>query len=164
MSDSNVALNELDVIIFDFDGVFTDNTVYLSADGIEMLRFSKSDSLGLDLFREHLLNRQLNLELLILTKEKSPVVAHRAQKLKLNLIQDVSDKWGYISGNLSISPDRYAYFGNDLNDLEAMQNARVSFAPSDAHPRIIQVASRVLEQRGGQGFVRAGLELLMENN
>jgi 3-deoxy-D-manno-octulosonate 8-phosphate phosphatase KdsC-like HAD superfamily phosphatase len=96
LSDSNVALNELDVIIFDFDGVFTDNTVYLSADGIEMLRFSKSDSLGLDLFREHLLNRQLNLELLILTKEKSPVVAHRAQKLKLNLIQDVSDKWGYI--------------------------------------------------------------------
>jgi 3-deoxy-D-manno-octulosonate 8-phosphate phosphatase KdsC-like HAD superfamily phosphatase len=42
-----------------------------------------------------------------------------------------------------------------------MQKVDISFAPSDAHPRIKEVATQVLMTQGGQGFVREGIELIL---
>ena len=150
-------------LIFDFDGVFTDNSVLVGSNGIEMLKFSKLDSLGLDLFRSYLLENSLQMTLAIVSKETSEIVSIRASKLKLECFQSVSDKWQFISQSLGLSKDQYVYFGNDLNDKESMEKALISFAPSDAHHEIKRIATHTLTQRGGDGFVRAGLELLMEN-
>ena len=70
----------------------------------------------------------------------------------------------WYSKNRPELPDPYAgtlYFGNDLNDLPVMQRVGTSFAPSDAHPRIKEVATQVLMGRGGEGFVREGIELIL---
>jgi YrbI family 3-deoxy-D-manno-octulosonate 8-phosphate phosphatase len=150
-------------LIFDFDGVFTDNSVLVGSNGIEMLKFSKLDSLGLDLFRSYLLENNLQMTLAIVSKETSEIVSIRASKLKLECFQSVSDKWQFISQSLGLSKDQYVYFGNDLNDKESMEKALISFAPSDAHHEIKRIATHTLTQRGGDGFVRSGLELLMEN-
>ena len=150
-------------LIFDFDGVFTNNSVFVDSNGIEMLKFSKLDSLGLDLFRSYLLENNLQMTLAIVSKETSEIVSIRASKLKLECFQSVSDKWQFISQSLGLSKGQYVYFGNDLNDKESMEKALFSFAPFDAHPEIKKIATHTLTQRGGDGFVRAGLELLMEN-
>ncbi len=150
-------------MIFDFDGVFTDNSVLVGSNGIEMLKFSKLDSLGLDLFRSYLLKNNLQMTLAIVSKETSEIVSIRASKLKLECFQSVSDKWQFISQSLGLSKDQYVYFGNDLNDKESMEKALISFAPFDAHHEIKRIATHTLTQRGGDGFVRAGLELLMKN-
>jgi YrbI family 3-deoxy-D-manno-octulosonate 8-phosphate phosphatase len=150
-------------LIFDFDGVFTDNSVLVGSNGIEMLKFSKLDSLGLDLFRSYLLKNNLQMTLAIVSKETSEIVSIRASKLKLECFQSVSDKWQFISQSLGLSKDQYVYFGNDLNDKESMEKALISFAPFDAHHEIKRIATHTLTQRGGDGFVRAGLELLMKN-
>ena len=47
-------INKVHTIIFDFDGVFTNNKVYLNQDGSETIKCDKSDSLGLDIFRNFL--------------------------------------------------------------------------------------------------------------
>jgi N-acylneuraminate cytidylyltransferase len=159
---SKIDFKKVKAVIFDFDGVFTDNTVFVSSDGAEALRFSKLDSLGIDLFREFTQSHNLNLDLVVITKEKSEIVAIRAKKLGLRVVQGVQNKWTYISQELLLKPNEFIYFGNDLNDLESMQNSLMSFAPVDAHHKIKEVATRVLQQQGGGGFVREGLELLME--
>ena len=103
------------------------------------------------------------MTLAIVSKESSETVSMRAKKLKLECFQSVSDKWEFISQSLGLSEGQYVYFGNDLNDKEPMQKAFFSFAPFDAHPEIKKIATHTLVQRGGDGFVRAGLELLMKN-
>ena len=163
MSQSHFDSKKVKALIFDFDGVFTDNSVLVGSNGIEMLKFSKLDSLGLDLFRSYLLENNLQMTLAIVSKETSEIVSIRASKLKLECFQSVSDKWQFISRSLGLSKDQYVYFGNDLNDKESMEKALISFAPSDAHHEIKRIATHTLTQRGGDGFVRAGLELLMEN-
>ena len=164
MRKSPFELTKVKAIIFDFDGVFTDNSVYISSNGIEMLKFSKLDSLGLDLFRSYLRENNSKMKLAIVSKESSEIVSMRASKLKLACFQSVPDKWQFISQNLGLSKGQYVYFGNDLNDKEPMEKALLSFAPFDAHPEIKEIATITLIQRGGDGFVRAGLELLMRNS
>lgn len=161
---STISLHEVDFIIFDFDGVFTDNSVYMDSNGLELLKFSKYDSLGLDIFREYLILMSFQIKLLVLSKERSRIVSIRTQKMGLDCKQGIEDKWLYITKDLSLKPKRYVYFGNDLNDLTSMENASISLAPNDAHPKIKAVANFVSNRRGGDGFVRDGLEYLMNQH
>ncbi len=162
MKPININLNEVAAIIFDFDGVFTDNTVLVASDGTEALRFSKLDSLGVDLFREHIKSNNIHVDLLVLTKETNEVVTVRTQKLGLKVVQGIKDKWTFISQELQLKTKEFIYFGNDVNDLESMKNSLISFAPTDAHSKVKEIATFVLPQHGGNGFVREGLELLMQ--
>ena len=69
------------LIVFDFDGVFTDNLVYVLEDGREMVRCSREDSLGVDALKAR------KIPMMILSTETNPVVAARAKKLKVDLAQ-----------------------------------------------------------------------------
>lgn len=161
MSSTFFDIEKVRAVIFDFDGVFTDNSIFVDSNGLEMLKFSKLDSLGLDLFRNYLRQRNLQMILAIVSKESSEIVAVRAGKLNLECFQSVSDKWRFISQGMGLSQDQYVYFGNDLNDKESMEHALISFAPIDAHSEVKKIATHTLSQRGGDGFVRAGLEFLI---
>ena len=74
------------VAVFDFDGVLTDNKVYISGNGDEFVSCSRSDGLAFQVFR------QINLHTLILSTEKNQVVSARAKKLKTEVIQAAEDK------------------------------------------------------------------------
>ena len=163
MTISNVDLNGIKKIIFDFDGVFTDNTVLIDSKGREFLRFSKLDSLGLDIFKNFVSNHKLEIELVVISQEKNPIVRARCKKLHLQCYQGISDKLTFISHELDLAENSYICFGNDLNDLGAMSKAKISLAPEDAHYRIKEIASVIIDRRGGEGFVRAGLEWLMNS-
>ena len=76
-------LVKVELVAFDFDGVFTDNSVYISQEGIESVRCSRSDGLGLDRLR------QVNVQIVIISTEKNSVVSVRASKLKIRCIQGV---------------------------------------------------------------------------
>lgn len=162
------AISSIHTIIFDFDGVFTDNKVYVSQDGQEAVRCDRADGLGIDLLRRYRDRRQPELDFCIVSTERSPVVEARARKLKLNVHQNVGDKLRFIADYLkqrfSTAADPFSgliYFGNDLNDLAVLQRAGFSVVPSDAHPRVRAVASAVLPQMGGKYFVRAAVEKLL---
>lgn len=151
---------KVDAIFFDFDGVFTDNKVWISSSGDEFVACSKSDSLGLDDFRNFLLKKSLQLQLALISKETNKVVVARANKLKLECFTGIDNKADFIQYSCNVLPKRYIYFGNDTNDVEAMQNAAHSLAPRDAHPAAAKAASFIGKHSGGNGFVREGLEYI----
>jgi len=155
-------------IIFDFDGVFTDNKVYVAQDGIEFVRCDRADGLAIDFLRRYRDTNQSELDFFILSTERNPVVAARAHKLQLACKQGVGNKLAFI---VQYFKERYpqhanpfaglVYFGNDLNDLPIIVRAGFSVVPHDAHARVKQAASAVLPQNGGEGFVRAAIEKLL---
>jgi YrbI family 3-deoxy-D-manno-octulosonate 8-phosphate phosphatase len=164
-------LGTLHTVAIDFDGVLTDNKVWLDQDGRELVRCDRADGFGFDLVRAFQRQRGLDVEFFIISKEANAVVSARARKLRLACHQAVSDKLTFMTTYLA---DRFpsqsdaftglAYLGNDLNDLPLMRRAGFAVAPADAHPKIREVAHFVLEQRGGEGFLRAFVERLLDIN
>ena len=171
MYNSPPPLDSIHTVVFDFDGVFTDNKVWLSQGGHESVCCDRGDGLGFDLIRVFQKRKEVKAEFFILSKETNPVVLGRAKKLKLNCYAGVQDKLIFMREYFKTRyPDRYdpfsglVYLGNDLNDFPLMRRSGYAVAPADAHPRIREIAHLVLEQRGGEGFVRAFIERLLRIN
>lgn len=142
---------DVDAVVTDFDGVHTDDTVLVSQDGVESVAVSRSDGMGVAMLRKS------GVRVLILSTETNPVVSARAAKLRVDVIQGCDDKaealaeWAAIH---SLSLDRVAYVGNDVNDLGAMGIVGWPIAVPDSHPRVLAAARLVLGSAGGNGAVR----------
>jgi len=164
-------ISDIHTIAFDFDGVFTDNKVWVDQDGREMVRCDRGDGLGFDFMRTYQRLGKIDIEMFIISKEKNPVVLSRAKKLQLKCYHGVSDKRDFVSKYLAErfpnKPDAYSgfmYMGNDINDLPLMRDAGFSVAPADSHPMIKKIASLVLDTNGGEGCVRDFIEMLLRIN
>ncbi|MCK2216066.1 N-acetylneuraminate synthase family protein [Actinomadura sp. ATCC 31491] len=142
---------DVDAVITDFDGVHTDDRAYVDSDGREMVLVSRSDGMGVSLLRRS------GVKVLIMSTEHNPVVAARARKLGVPVLQGLADKrtvlrdWLQIEG---LDPARVAYVGNDVNDLGPMGEVGWPVATPDAHPRVRAAARVVLTRAGGSGAVR----------
>ena len=141
----------IDLIVYDFDGVMTDNRVIFFQDGAEAVIVNRADGLGVDRFRD------LGIPQLILSTETNPVVKVRAAKLCLEVIASCKDKKialeNYCTQN-GYDLEKVIYIGNDLNDLEVMRIVGFPVAPADAHPRIKKLARLTTEAKGGDGVVK----------
>jgi YrbI family 3-deoxy-D-manno-octulosonate 8-phosphate phosphatase len=142
---------DVDALVTDFDGVHTDDAVHVAQDGTESVRVHRGDGLGVARLRD------AGLPLLILSKERNPVVTARARKLGVDVLQGVDDKAGALRDWLAvrrIDPARVAYVGNDVNDLPALRVVGWPVAVADAHPDVLAAARVVTAARGGHGAVR----------
>jgi len=148
---SRESLQSIKAIVFDFDGVMTDDQVYITETGQEMVMASRSDGMGISALRN------AGLKLLILSKERNPVVARRAEKLQVEVIQACDNKLEALTKWLSKNQlllSQCAYVGNDINDLQCMQAVKLAIAPIDAHPQATQAAHWRLTRAGGKGAIR----------
>jgi N-acylneuraminate cytidylyltransferase len=149
----------LGALVMDFDGVLTDNTVLVDQDGRESVRCSRADGLGLEALRK------LGLPMLVLSKERNPVVSARCRKLQIRCEQGIEAKLPVLRafcGELGVSLEQVIYVGNDLNDLECLAAVGCGVAVADAHPGAKRQASIVLEAAGGLGAVRELCDLILE--
>ncbi len=147
----------LAAVVFDFDGVFTDNRVIVTDDGHEAVLCSRGDGMGLERLRDS------GVALLVLSKEKNPVVSRRAAKLRLECQQAMDDKLTFLRDWLAqrgIAPEATIYVGNDINDIECMQYVGCGVVVADAHPEARAVAKLVLRHAGGRGAIRELCDLI----
>lgn len=148
----------IEFVVFDFDGVFTDNKVYVSESGTETVVCDRRDGLGVEFLRKR------GVPMLILSKERNPVVVARGGKLGIEVASGCNDKGAYLRKRLAsanIDPAHVLYVGNDINDLEAMAVAGYAVAPSDSHPKALAAADLKLRARGGDGAVRELCDLII---
>lgn len=141
----------IELIVYDFDGVMTDNRVMVDQNGNESVMANRGDGYGVGMIRK------LGVKQVILSTEVNPVVEMRAQKLNLEVIHGVSDKKQTLEkycADRNISLDRVMYLGNDLNDIDAMKCVGIKGAPKDAEPEILESADWISEKSGGYGVVR----------
>jgi len=139
------------LIVYDFDGVMTDNKVYIDQNGNEMVQVNRADGLGVSEIKK------LGIEQIIISTEKNSVVSRRAKKLNIYCLQEIANKKkaleNYCNEN-KIELENVAYVGNDINDKEVMEIAATTFCPADAHESIKAISDYVLKAKGGQGVVR----------
>lgn len=148
---TRAGFRDVQAIAFDFDGVFTDNRVLVSEQGVEYVFCDRSDGMGIGLLR------QIGIHMIIISKEPNPVVSARARKLNLDVEQGCDVKLPVLISwlrRIGVSADNCAYMGNDINDLECMGHVGTAIAPADAHPLALQSATIVTKARGGRGAIR----------
>jgi 3-deoxy-D-manno-octulosonate 8-phosphate phosphatase (KDO 8-P phosphatase) len=159
MSLSNkTKINTIEVFIFDFDGVLTNNLVYLNSQGLESVACSRADGLAFDALRK------LEKPVYIFSTEKNQVVSERAKKLQVPVLQGVGNKANALRDLIKkegFSPKNIFYIGNDLNDYHAMKLCGHTACPADSHDKIKEVSNIVLKRNGGDGIVRELLEDLL---
>jgi 3-deoxy-D-manno-octulosonate 8-phosphate phosphatase (KDO 8-P phosphatase) len=139
------------LMVFDFDGVLTDNRVWVTQDGVEMVCCNRADGLGFNLLRA------AGIACVIVSTETNPVVTHRAGKLGIPAVQSVADKGDAvrkICRDYGVDLAQVAFVGNDLNDLPAFRIVGRKLCPSDAAPEVRRLCDHVLRSRGGAGVVR----------
>ena len=159
MTELGPLLERVRLAVFDFDGVFTDNRVWVDEHGGELLAFSRSDGLGLRRLEE------VGVRPLILSMEQNPIVAARAGKLQVDCVQGVEDKLAVLhqrTGELGIALADTAYVGNDINDAECLRAVGVPVVPADAWPEVKPLARWVLSRAGGTGCVREFCDAVWE--
>ncbi len=142
---------QVQLIVFDFDGVFTDNRVLVFQDGSEGVFCTRADGFGLEAVRN------LGVHLMVLSKEKNPVVSARCRKLKLPCIQGIDNKSEVLiqeADNLGVPLENIAYMGNDINDLECLRLIGLPACVSDSYPDVIAVSLYITKAKGGHGAVR----------
>lgn len=149
--------HEIELIAFDFDGVFTDNSVLVSETGEESVRCNRSDGLGLSRLKK------MGIKLIIVSTEKNPVVSKRALKLDLPCRQNVEDKAKEIieiCNEFNVSPSKTMFVGNDINDIPAFLEVGCPVAVNDAYPEVLAYVKYRTQRNGGYGAVREICDLV----
>ena len=150
----------IDLVISDFDGVITDNRVWVDQDGKETVAAYRSDSIRIRELREQ------GIEVLILSSELNRVVEARAKKMGVEAIHGIGiQEKGHVMREVleqkNIKAENVIYVGNDLNDLPCFEVAGWSVAVADAYPDVIRAADFVLSKAGGHGALRELCDLLL---
>jgi YrbI family 3-deoxy-D-manno-octulosonate 8-phosphate phosphatase len=151
---------KIKAVVFDFDGVFTNNQVIVSEDGKESVQCNRADGIGLEVLR------RLDIPMTIISTEKNPVVAMRAKKLKLTVVHGVENKLKELikfSASNKIDLNNIAYVGNDINDIDCMKKIGFPIAVADAFDDIKTSAKYILNKNGGDGAVRELCELIFNS-
>ena len=151
-------LRDISLLVFDFDGVMTDNRVLVFEDGREAVLCNRGDGMGLEMLRK------AGVPIAVISKEINPVVGARCKKLKIPYLQGIDDKLAELTRLVrerGLQLSHVGYMGNDINDLACMRAAGLAIAPADSHPEALRIANLVTSSRGGFGAVREVCVLLL---
>jgi YrbI family 3-deoxy-D-manno-octulosonate 8-phosphate phosphatase len=151
---------QVDLLVLDFDGVMTDDRVWVDQDGREMVAANRRDGLGISALHK------AGFPMLVLSTETNPVVAARCRKLNLEVIQGLQDKASAMNRLIRerhLDASHIVYLGNDVNDLPCFPLVGCAIAVADAHPQVLSKADIVLPRRGGDGAVRELCDRLIQN-
>ena len=149
----------IELIILDVDGTMTDSRITYSENGDEIKSFNVKDGLAIASWRK------LGKQVAIITGRSSAIVARRAKELRIEYFyQGVHNKKEVLEElliKLDLSMENVAAIGDDLNDLQMLKAAKISFVPRDASTYVDKIASVILTKKGGDGAVREMIEYLI---
>lgn len=139
------------LLALDFDGVMTNDKVYIDEEGVEMVRCSRADGLGIELLKKK------GIDILVISKESNKVVKARCKKLKIQCLHGENNKLGALRRGLAekrIPRNHVCYIGNDISDYECIKYAGIGVAVKESQGVLLKVADFVTRKRGGEGAVR----------
>lgn len=147
------------LLALDFDGVMTDGKVTVREDGLESVTCSRRDSLGISMLRK------IGVTVVVISKERNPVVAMRCQKLKIECFSGIDDKPTILETLLAregLDPRHACYVGDDVIDVECMKIVGIGVAVADAVRQAKEAADYVTTARGGDHAVREVCDLILD--
>ncbi|MBL8764922.1 MAG: HAD hydrolase family protein [Phycisphaerae bacterium] len=149
----------VELIVLDVDGVLTDGSIVVHADGVESKTFHAADGVGIRAWL------RLGFRIAVISGRRTPAVDRRLADLGVrDIIQGSTDKARSIdelSHSTGVAPDVMAFVGDDWPDLPALRRVGYPIAVADAHERVRAASVYVTTRPGGRGAVREAIEHLL---
>ena len=153
--------SKIKLLALDVDGVLTDGSLNIGAEGELFKAFNARDGLGLSCLLRS------GVRVAIITGRKSAIIHRRAEELGITeLYEGIKDKRKILADLAAaggLGQEEIAYMGDDLNDLPALLYVGLACAPADAAPEVISASSFVAANNGGRGAVREAAESELRN-
>jgi 3-deoxy-D-manno-octulosonate 8-phosphate phosphatase (KDO 8-P phosphatase) len=153
-------MHNIQLIVFDCDGVLTDGSIYVDDHGHETKRFYVRDGFAMKLAPT------LGLKVGVMTGRGSRSVAMRMNELGIeHYMQKVSDKGKALEqlcAKIGITPAQAAFVGDDLIDMPAMRRAGLPIAVADAAQEVRDMAQFITRAPGGRGAAREAVEHILK--
>ena len=160
MQDILQKAKQIELVIFDIDGVLTDGSLFIGDDGQEYKAFNSKDGHGIRMLLDG------GVDIAIITGRQSEVVKHRAHDLGITRIyQGKREKlpaFLELLEEVNLSADQIAYVGDDVVDLPVMTRAGLSICVQDSHHFVKKHAHWVTDAAGGQGAGREVCEMILQ--
>ncbi len=156
---NNMNLKLIKLVVFDFDGVFTNNQVHIGEKGDEYVTCYRSDGIGIERIKN------LGIKVAILSSEKNNLVKKRAEKLEIYCINNIKDKGKALKDltrSFDIELKNTMFVGNDINDIPAFKIAGLSVGVADCFEEAKRFTNFSLKKSGGSGAVREICDMLFQ--
>jgi 3-deoxy-D-manno-octulosonate 8-phosphate phosphatase (KDO 8-P phosphatase) len=158
----NVDFNKIKLLTLDVDGVLTDGTLIINADGSESKSFNSLDGHGIRMWR------RAGLKVALISGRTSVPTKRRAEQLQIEYVfQECHYKLPVIEklvGQLGLSPANIAFIGDDLTDMPVMRYVGFAVAVANAVDEVKECADYVTTRTGGKGAVREVIEYILKNS
>ncbi len=149
---------KIKLLICDVDGVLTDGTVYMGAEGVEFKQFNVLDGAGCYLARTG------GLKVALISGRYSPATATRAEELPLEAVYNGAankiEPYQELLKKLGLDDSEIAYVGDDIIDIPILERVGLPVAVSNAYPTVKKIARYVTKKRGGEGAMREVVDLI----
>ena len=136
-------------IFTDVDGVLTDGSIYLGADGHEMKRFTVEDGVGVALAR------QAGFYMALISGRESQATLTRARQLKIDEVYqgylNKLEPFELLLKKFDLLPEEVAYIGDGFVDMPVLERCGVPVSVPHAPPRVKDLAIYITTTSGGRG-------------
>ena len=153
-------IKNISLIISDVDGVLTDGTIFIGADGTEFKQFNVEDGSGAAFAR------LASIPIALISGRESNATSIRAKELKIeHCFQGSLDKttpYKEVCKIYNVTPDQVAYIGDGLIDIPVMLKSGLAIAPQNAHQSVKDISDYITEKSGGEGVLREIVELILK--
>ena len=153
-------MNNIKLVATDIDGVWTDARMYYTEDGDFMKSFNTYDGMGVEMLRNK------NIETVIMTSENSDIVLQRAKKLQIKEVhigeKNKLERLKKICSDKAIQLNEVAYIGDDINDIEVLENVGLSALTNNSPIKQQIKVNYITEKKGGDGAFREFAELILK--
>ena len=141
------------MVITDFDGIVTDNCVYINEDFTMSRKLNFKDVMGFSLLRKN------GYEIAIISGEKNSAIETMAKKfqikeihqnirIKIDVLKDIIERY-------NLSQEEYVYIGDDVNDLECLNYAKYKVTVPHAVEKVKSAEGiQITSNQAGNGAFR----------
>jgi len=159
---TDIDLSNITLLALDVDGVLTDGTLIINADGSESKFFNSLDGHGIKMWQ------RAGLKIALISGRASTPTERRAEQLKIEYVfQDCHYKLPVVeqlADQIGLLPENMAYIGDDLTDMPVMRYVGFGVAVANAVDEVKECADYVTTRPGGSGAVREVIEYILKNS
>jgi YrbI family 3-deoxy-D-manno-octulosonate 8-phosphate phosphatase len=156
---SSLLPKNIKAIVFDFDGVMTNNKVFVTETETEVVRCDRGDGMGINQLKKQ------GYQLAVMSTETNPVVSARCNKLGIECYQSLGNsKFDTLKEwctKKQIELQDVVFVGNDINDIDCLKNSGCSVVPADAHESVLPFVKIILNNKGGEGAIRELCDMII---
>ena len=151
---------KIKMIVSDFDGVFTDGSVYISEKNEVQKKLSFKDIMGVSLLIKNgynfaIISGEKNSAIETMAKKFQIPEIHQGIRIKIDVLKTIVDKY-------NLSQEEYAYLGDDVNDLDCLNFAKYKITVPHAVDKVKSVKDiQITSSQAGNGAFREVVDCLV---